>query len=146
MLSHLIKEKFGLKTESNFYNNALPVLLVVLFWFSVSVEFSVFGDNSVPLAVGVNDAKNSRPSGKRVPPENWVKSTCAVHSKRIKSDLERFGVLVALERGAPKKVGLQLPFCSFPPSYLKETYHMKTLSYLEKILEQIMFSVCCSLC
>ena len=53
---------------SNFYNNnALPVLLVVLFWFSVSVEFSVFGDNSVPLAVGVNDAKNSRPSGKRVP-------------------------------------------------------------------------------
>ena len=57
--------------------------------------------------------------------------SCSGQLKRIKSDLERFGVLVALERGAPKKVGLQLPFCSFPPSYLKDTYHMKTLSIMK---------------
>ena len=43
------------------------MLFVVLLRFSVGVEFSVLGHDSVSLAMGVNDAKNSRPPGKGIP-------------------------------------------------------------------------------
>ena len=43
------------------------MLFVVLLGFSVGVEFSVLGHDSVSLAMGVNDAKNSRPPGERIP-------------------------------------------------------------------------------
>ena len=47
----------------------LPMLIFILLWFSVGIQFTMFGYNSVSLTMGMNDAKYPGPPGEWIPSE-----------------------------------------------------------------------------